>query len=1634
MKIKSLIQFTTAAALLPFAASAATIVWNGTGDDWTDGLNWGGTAPTDDTTTDIAQLTGGSVTLDADRSVNGLDVNLASTLTGSGTRLILGGGGLSGSADLTLDGNILRASSVSTYTGNITVDGAVIEVNNGSNGILGTGIITLDNGGAIVGYSSHLQMGSTSSIVLGSGGGTISNAHGYALYGMSGVVISGAGQLTLDGVGSTHRSSRIQLQGSTNTYTGGTLVSNKANVQINGDANFGATTGKVTIDDARIVSWGVTYDAAREFEIASGGGRISLAEQQSVINGALSGSGALTIDGQNRDSNDATPSGTLVLNGDGSGFTGNVLIDSASVRYTSAGQLGSGVVTLDNGGEIYGANHIDMSGNTSIILGAGGGTIRHRHARNVNGLAGVVISGSGALTLAGESSSGNIRMQGTNTYTGGTIFEDGGYAYVTSNAALGDAAGSITFSGGILQNFDSVLQLGNRAIIVDADGGSIKAGWGKDVTAEGVVSGSGDLEILSDSGTVHLTNSANTFSGNLIVGSSLRLGSLGGGSYAGVISGAGDVALDLSGDQTLTGTNTNTGALTISGGTVDLGGGTADGSLANPTLNLDNGSLAYTRTGGTTQAFTTTNIVSGSTEISTVAGNTLSLGALNRTAGGLSIGTDGTITTSTANDASGILGGWASYGDDWAVANGGSGITAYSGYTTTSSAGTSAANYASNHIDVDSSEGTIDAVITPNTLRFNTAAAHTLTLAAGTNVINSGGILVGSNVGNNLSTITGGDLTGAASSDLIITQNNTSNDLTISSVIADNSGTNLIKSGDGTVNLATAATYTGETIVGAGKLVIQNGVASDNFTVNSGSTLEFNTGSGNQILSTGTITGGGTFVKSGSNDLSLGASGQVQNMSMSGGGLIHVQGGRLRNDYGNGNWDDNLASLTIDSGASVDLWDSPGGITVDALNGAGNITRYRYGPSSTNVTVGVNGGSGTFSGVISDDTNYNKYVALVKEGAGEQVLSGANTFHGTTTVSDGTLTLSNSLALQNSVLDTTSSISGDASNGLKTTVTTLTVGGLIGDKDLASVFTTTSGGYDGVTALTLNPNADEHGTHTYSGVIADGAAGMTLTKAGSGTQILSGNNTYTGSTTVSAGTLQLLGDITSDDLSVASGATLEIDTTAGDQQLNGGTISGDGTLVKSGTGLLMFGANGSTQFISMSGGLIDVQAGTLRNEYGKGDWSANLSSLNIESGATVNTWDGGDIRVDALTGAGTVTHTNYGSATSLVVGVNGGSGTFTGLLTDDGSKVLGLVKEGAGTQILTGNNDYQGTTTINLGTLQIGDGGTSGSLGTGDVVNDGVLVFNRSNTYGVGNNISGTGSLELTAQSGAESSLTGTNTYSGGTTINSGRFRVANDGNLGDTSGALTLNGGGLKNNGGALTLDAARNVIIGASGGQMQAGWTSALEVAGVVSGSGDLTIEGDSGTVVLSNVANTYSGQINLQDANSRLSVESLGAGATVVGDAAAIFTYTGDADFDGAQAFFGTTVIADGATVTGSGSLAGDLTLESGSKFIFSAGETLSVSGDVSLFSGFGVDDIQGLSSATAVGTYVLIDTTSSDFSGLDNFGAGNAFDLGDGISAYFQNGSLELVVVPEPGTFALLAGMLALGSVMIRRRRA
>ncbi len=174
-----------------------------------------------------------------------------------------------------------------------------------------------------------------------------------------------------------------------------------------------------------------------------------------------------------------------------------------------------------------------------------------------------------------------------------------------------------------------------------------------------------------------------------------------------------------------------------------------------------------------------------------------------------------------------------------------------------------------------------------------------------------------------------------------------------------------------------------------------------------------------------------------------------------------------------------------------------------------------FNSSGQTATLTINNTSDfSFSGSITGSD-----LSLNKIGSGMQTLAAANTYDGVTSVGEGLLVLGHSLALQNSCFDTSESVLGDDTNGIRSTVTTLTVGGLRGSRNFSTNFTTSSGGYSSVTALTLNPVAGV--SCDYSGVIANGAPGMSLTKSGAGTQILSGANTYSGGTVITAGTLRL---------------------------------------------------------------------------------------------------------------------------------------------------------------------------------------------------------------------------------------------------------------------------------------------------------------------------------------------------------------------------------------------------------------------------------------------------------------------------------------------------------------------------------
>jgi outer membrane autotransporter protein len=254
------------------------------------------------------------------------------------------------------------------------------------------------------------------------------------------------------------------------------------------------------------------------------------------------------------------------------------------------------------------------------------------------------------------------------------------------------------------------------------------------------------------------------------------------------------------------------------------------------------------------------------------------------------------------------------------------------------------------------------------------------------------------------------------------------------------------------------------------------------------------------------------------------------------------------------------------------------------------------------------------------------------------------------------------------------------------------------------------------------------------------------------------------------------------------------------------------------------------------------------------DVNASISSLTINDPVPITisgphilsilgTGQKGGITVNSGAGLTTINSGLNLSGSSQLITVNNTAGL---LINGVVMGTIGLSKAGAGRLTLTGTNTYTGNTTVLQGTLQIGDGGASGSV-LGNVTDDASLVFNRSDIVILAGTVTGLGTL---AQSGSGQLILNTaNTYSGGTNFNAGILSVASDANLG--RGPLTFNGGTLEATG-AIT--SSKTSTLNPAGGTFLADAGTSSTLSGVMSGPGSLTKNGP-GEVILTGM-NTYSG----------------------------------------------------------------------------------------------------------------------------------------------------------------------------------
>lgn len=827
---------------------------------------------------------------------------------------------------------------------------------------------------------------------------------------------------------------------------------------------------------------------------------------------------------------DTSTAGTsIITNGDGLtdcgfiGFAGTSTANTATVINNSTGILDISQHTAEL---VIGT----LSGSGSVFLGANELRIG---ALNQNATISGVISDNlsgGSLTKQG---SGVVTLSASNTYTGTTTVSAGTLALavdgslsvdsalvVSSGAVfdisqvtgefvtLGDVSGAGTFSLGNKQFVvgTNVTDPTTRTISGVISDGGIGGGVGGALTKEG-------------SGTLILSN-INTYTGLSTI-SAGTLSLIGSGSISGGVSiSAG--TFDIS-DVT---TSSTIASLAGSGGSVELGtknlivNTTASTSYAG-TLAGTNGTNALTKTGS--GVLTLTGDSSAYTGMTIITAGGLALSGSGELPGGMTINAGSfdisNVTTSATISSLIGSGGTVVLGTKNLIVNT-SASTSYAGSITGSSA--------SNAL---TKSGSGSLTLTAN----NSAYTGMTTVSAGTLALSTGGTLPGEMTVNGGSfditlvttSATIASLAGSGGTVALGTKNLIVNTSATTSYAGTISGTNtanaLTKNGVGTLSLTgNNSSYTGMTTVNAGVLALANGgTLASSLTVNSGSfdisavttsaTITSLTGSGgvvalgtkNLILNTststnymGTISGTNTtnaLTKSGAGTLTLSAnSSSYTGMTTVSAGTIALSGGGAL-----------PGGMTINAG-SFNISSVTAFATISSLAGAGGTVVLG------NKTLVVNTSlSTTYAGAITGSGGN-----LTKQNTGVLTLtSGAIDYTGTTNIVGGTLALSNAGILSsNSILVTGAAGTFDMS---QTTASALTIGDVSG----AGYFSLGNNDF----LIGANINGDQ--TRTISGVMSDGGIGggieATVTKQGTGTLILTGENTYTGLTTVEAGTLQL---------------------------------------------------------------------------------------------------------------------------------------------------------------------------------------------------------------------------------------------------------------------------------------------------------------------------------------------------------------------------------------------------------------------------------------------------------------------------------------------------------------------------------
>ncbi|GAA5132733.1 hypothetical protein GCM10023213_01310 [Prosthecobacter algae] len=918
---------------------------------------------------------------------------------------------------------------------------------------------------------------------------------------------NGTGDGVTDGGGTWNTSNSNWWNGSTNVSwnnaagsiavlgngTSPGLSTAAATITLNGTLNAGGlqfnTLNLTNAETRAYVLTGGTLALTNEATISLANGSSNVGNARITISSAISGNniklektgtdlGLITLNGAN------TWTGTLTmptLANSGGVFlsVGNIAsisslgaIDvqtnnSLVINYGQTNAMNVAISLAGTGNGARGALRFDqnrtLSGPITLTAGAGISTNAGATTGNIAGNIGE-LGGSRALTInSSTAAAGTIVLSGNNTFTGGVIVNNGTLRIGSVGALNSSSPNLLTFANS------------TQAKSVVLDGFSI-------TTAGLSTKGSTDVVTVQNANatpaTLTLRNATTqTFRGSLSDGT-------GGGALSLVKTGLGT--------QVLTRANTYTGSTTITAGSLQLDfaatGAPASNILgSSSTLVLNGGTLALT--GGASAANSQTvngltvapgrSTISLTTNATTPQNLLLNVGAITVQNGGtvnfiLPAGTQGVsngIRTTSINDASGILGGWATVnGNDWASVSGGN-IVAYTGYQqiTNFSSGDNSQGPLPNNPNAnvkivdggtagDIALGNPSGITDINTLVQASvgpaviASGSTATLRLGT----QGGILLTTDAGNltvgaapnNGSVLTAGGSVSGTAGQISFTDQVAAQVTTVNSIINDNGAgvtVAVVKNGPGTLILAgTTSSYTGGTF----------------------------------------LNGGLTRIAA---DRSLGAipgSAQAGNLTFNGGTLQWATGFNLSSNRG-----------------------------IALLAGGGAFDTQIH--------------TTTYGGIISGPGGLTKLATGSVNGSGTLALTGANTYAGETVVTSGTLLISHNQALGSTAGGTQVASAGilRLNEGITVTGETLTLNGPGNNQGNLQVQT---GSAEWAGDIIIGNDAARIGTGTatgvltISGVIKNGAGSkLGISAQSGGTVILSGANTYTGVTEMIRGTLRL---------------------------------------------------------------------------------------------------------------------------------------------------------------------------------------------------------------------------------------------------------------------------------------------------------------------------------------------------------------------------------------------------------------------------------------------------------------------------------------------------------------------------------